>query len=181
MHSIQRRRYMANSDNILLCLYRRIKYMVHICSAQCARQAICAHIHIIIFIFACRSYSFTCSLAMPCLGLRFEQRNVTIFLCSYFVSFSFSRLWIGFFSMRVICVLFWQSNTFRTVFILAIVRSTFVAYVKSIASHSVFLLLFPFHFLFFSSNKNFYEIRTFKRIIMYQVTEYQTIQTEKYG
>lgn len=57
MHSIECRRYMANSDKhfIILVPTNKIYAMVHICSAQCARQTICAHIHII-FIFACRFF-----------------------------------------------------------------------------------------------------------------------------
>lgn len=189
MHSIQRR-YMANSDNILLFLYRRIKYMVHICSAQCARQAICAHIHIIFIFTSSLAYLFT---SPSTGGFRNQLEMLQYFLPLFcFISISLSaRCCHGSVSvsMRVICVLFWQSNSFQTVFFVssvffAIVRSTFVAHVKSIASRSFFSFHYcccrffsVFHFVCNRTKTNIY--MKFKCSGMWIIS--QTVSNWKYG
>lgn len=66
--------------------------MAHICSAQCARQAICAHIHII-FIFArrffCAFFSFFFAFFLLCHRFKKQKKRVTIFFAAFGFIFVF--------------------------------------------------------------------------------------------
>lgn len=141
MHSIHYR-YMANSDNTFYysCMPDEIKYMVHICSAQCARQAICAHIHINFYNFFlsrfCSSSYWFCLPLVFSLAWLEEKRNIIV--CALFLaSFSFFR-WVHC-SPWMICVLFQPSNSFGAVLISA-VRSFYICDICLVDWHTHFSL-----------------------------------------
>lgn len=170
--------WLTATAHFIILVSRRIKYMVHICSARCARQAICAHIHINFYIFLLLLRLlrvFIILLAVRCLTCLCLRKNVTM-LCALFchrrisLHFHFSEFE---FHSSYGCVRCFDNRIHLELFLFRPFDcSTFAVYVKLIGiliPESIFHLSFSLsHFSRFFSSKS-------SRNLRYWVDRYESI------